>query len=94
MAANFNRKVMSRVDARKNGLLKYFTGKQCQNGHKAQRYTANNKCVACVTDTPVIQSKLFDMAAAAAKRQNLKFDIIPTPTGPPKPNPPLKYKTK
>jgi hypothetical protein len=40
-------KVISRVDAAKKGLLRYYTGKACAKGHDSERYTANGVCVMC-----------------------------------------------
>ncbi len=70
---NYNRKIISRVQARKKGLTKYYTGKQCQNGHKAQRYVSTNLCVTCQTGTPVIQDHLLTLAKASAKIRGIKI---------------------
>lgn len=39
--------VISRKEARRQGLTKYFTGKRCKNGHISQRYTKSGICCAC-----------------------------------------------
>lgn len=39
--------IISRKDAIEQGLLKYFTGKPCSNGHIAERYVKNRSCVKC-----------------------------------------------
>lgn len=39
--------MVSRAQAIENGLLTYFTGKQCKNGHIADRLVSNRMCVLC-----------------------------------------------
>lgn len=39
--------LLARDQAEALGLPRYFTGKPCRNGHVAERYVANNDCVAC-----------------------------------------------
>lgn len=41
------RTVVLRAEARKNGLIRYFTGKPCKHGHISERLTSNRKCIAC-----------------------------------------------
>lgn len=40
-------KTISRKEAKKQGLNRYFTGKPCKHGHVSERYTKNCSCVAC-----------------------------------------------
>lgn len=40
--------ITSKDDARKDGLIKYFTGVNCRNGHISERYTQSGACVACI----------------------------------------------
>jgi hypothetical protein len=40
-------KIISRAEAKKLGLKRYFTGKPCKHGHISEYRTANYKCVAC-----------------------------------------------
>lgn len=40
-------KVVSRKEAKANGLKRYYTGNACLRGHKAERYTCNKTCVVC-----------------------------------------------
>lgn len=40
-------KIISRRDALAAGLTRYFTGKPCKNGHAAERYTSDGRCVVC-----------------------------------------------
>jgi hypothetical protein len=39
--------IISRAEARAQGLKQYFTGKPCTNGHVAPRRTNNKDCVEC-----------------------------------------------
>jgi hypothetical protein len=41
------RRVISRAEARKKGLKRYFTGKRCKYGHRAERRTKNWTCDEC-----------------------------------------------
>lgn len=40
-------KIISRAEARKRGLRRYFTGKQCKRGHIAERHTRDGCCHDC-----------------------------------------------
>lgn len=42
--------VISKRQAKVSGLLRYFTGKVCRNGHTAERYTNSGHCVGCVAE--------------------------------------------
>lgn len=43
--------IISRVEARKRGLKRFFTGKDCPNGHAApERLVSNGTCVECTRD--------------------------------------------
>lgn len=39
--------VLTRKSAVLAGLLRYYTGRMCRNGHDCQRYTSNGCCVEC-----------------------------------------------
>lgn len=39
--------LISRVEAARIGLNRYFTGKPCCRGHVCERYVSDNKCVIC-----------------------------------------------
>lgn len=43
-------KMISRQEAKSNGLTRYFTGKPCKNGHVAERCTSNKHCIKCIND--------------------------------------------
>lgn len=38
---------ISRREARRLGLKKYFIGQVCANGHVSERYTSNSHCCEC-----------------------------------------------
>jgi len=40
-------KIVSRKEAKAQGLKRYFTGKPCKNGHISERYTSGGHCVDC-----------------------------------------------
>lgn len=40
--------IISRAEARARGLIRYYTGKICKNGHIADRYSHNGCCAECV----------------------------------------------
>jgi hypothetical protein len=42
------RQIISRHDAEKQGLKRYFTGQPCNAGHIADRYVNNHTCVDCM----------------------------------------------
>ena len=43
-------KTISLTAAKQAGLVRYFTGKPCKNGHIAERYVAQSACVLCARD--------------------------------------------
>ncbi|WP_186083602.1 hypothetical protein [Burkholderia gladioli] len=47
MSKKTPRKIISRDSARAEGLARFFTGKPCRNGHKAERFVSNGRCVQC-----------------------------------------------
>lgn len=71
----FKMKVISRQEAKDQGLNKFYTGVVCVNGHYAERYVNNGVCCACVStrmkrhhQTVKQKTKDYkDRAAAAAK---------------------------
>lgn len=42
--------IMTRAEARAQGLKKYFTGKPCARGHQAERFVNGNKCAECAAE--------------------------------------------
>lgn len=41
--------LITRQDAVKQKLRRFFTGRPCRHGHLAERYTTNGACVVCTT---------------------------------------------
>ena len=39
--------VITPLEAAQMGLLSYFTGKRCGNGHFSERYVKNGQCIEC-----------------------------------------------
>jgi hypothetical protein len=39
--------VITRMEAAKLGLLRFYTGKPCKHGHDSERYTRTNTCIEC-----------------------------------------------
>lgn len=44
------RAIMTRAEAKSAGLLRYFSGKACKNGHVAERQTSNGTCIVCLAE--------------------------------------------
>jgi 5-methylcytosine-specific restriction endonuclease McrA len=40
-------KIISREEARAQGLVRFFTGKRCAQGHRASRYVSTSACSVC-----------------------------------------------
>ena len=41
-------KIITRQEAREQGLKRYFTGKPCIHGHHCERLTASKNCIRCL----------------------------------------------
>lgn len=39
---------MTRMEAAKAGLIRYYTGRPCKHGHDAERFTSTGGCVSCM----------------------------------------------
>lgn len=39
--------LISMIDARAAGLIRYFTGRPCKYGHTAERFVGNRQCIEC-----------------------------------------------
>lgn len=42
---------ISRSDAQRSGLKRYYTGRKCSKGHTCQRFTTGGECVECYLKT-------------------------------------------
>ena len=68
--------VISRADAREQGLKRYFTGEPCKHGHVDARFVYNKRCAECnrVAQAALRSSSSFRKNQAlyqAARRQRL-----------------------
>lgn len=43
--------IITRLDAARAGLKRYYTGKVCKHGHDSERYVYNGHCVECAIKT-------------------------------------------
>ncbi|ELA2759884.1 hypothetical protein ACHBJW_001506 [Klebsiella aerogenes] len=43
--------IITRLDAAKSGLKRYYTGKKCKHGHDSERWVYNGHCVECTMET-------------------------------------------
>lgn len=57
MAKNITSRVVSKEEAKREGLKFYFTGKACRNGHVAVRRTTTGHCLECSRASVVRYSK-------------------------------------
>ena len=48
---NATREIVTRREAWKRDLTRFFTGRPCEKGHVAERQTSNGSCVECRRDT-------------------------------------------
>lgn len=58
--------IVSLDDARRQGLLRYFTGRPCKYGHVAERLTSNKTCMECAKD---VQAAAYRRNAEAIKER-------------------------
>lgn len=61
-------RLISRESAIEQGLIKYFTGIACVNGHIKERYACSGACIDCIIATKEI-GKLRSKALTAVKRE-------------------------
>jgi HrpA-like RNA helicase len=45
--------VISRAQAKEQGIKRYYTGKPCKHGHVAERQVSNHTCIACLEEEGV-----------------------------------------
>lgn len=43
--------IITRIDAAKRGLKRYYTGKPCKHGHDSERWVYNGHCVECTMES-------------------------------------------
>lgn len=62
--------VITRKEAKAQGLGKYFTGKPCKNGHVAERYTLTGYCCTCSSNK---QRRKFESNPEAYREKRRKW---------------------
>lgn len=65
MLALMNDHKISRSQAIKLGLSKYFTGLPCKHGHTSFRRTATSACLQCINDWSAAERKRIRQVRAA-----------------------------
>ena len=70
-------KIISRKEAKAQGLTRYFTGEPCKHGHVAERMTSSGACHTCLSSsnrlhdkTPERQQRLKDNGFKAQLKWN------------------------
>ncbi|THE51696.1 hypothetical protein DJ485_15345 [Citrobacter freundii] len=62
--------IITRLDAAKAGLKRYYTGKQCKRGHDSERYVYNGHCVTCAINTSLRRQAEIKQLMAEASLQH------------------------
>lgn len=63
-------KIITRSEAAKAGLTKYYTGAACRNGHVSERYTVNGACVECnASHAKAQRGRIREMIALARTQE-------------------------
>jgi hypothetical protein len=60
-------KIVTRMEAAKAGLNRYFTGKRCRHGHLSERYVLNGTCVECAMNSANRHRNEFACALKSAR---------------------------
>lgn len=63
-------KIVTRMEAAKAGLNRFYTGKECRNGHLAERYVLNGTCVECATNSAQRHRDEFATALKTARGES------------------------
>jgi 5-methylcytosine-specific restriction endonuclease McrA len=61
-------KLISRQEAIKQGLTRYFTGLPCKHGHIAEKLLSNRTCIECLLIKKKIRNERPDIKKASIKR--------------------------
>ena len=62
--------IISRAEAKAQGLLRYFNGKPCKHGHVCERRVANRQCLECHAAWHANNKELKSTTAAAWRANN------------------------
>ena len=60
-------KIVTRLEAAKAGLNRFYTGKPCRNGHLSERYVLNGTCVQCAFESTGRHRSVFAKALREAR---------------------------
>jgi len=63
----YNGPIVTREEAKRLGLKRYFTGELCKNGHIAQKFTAQGCCIIC--------SRITDKASRERRKPKRKLRV-------------------
>jgi len=62
--------LISKQEAKAQGLKRYFTGKPCKNGHVSERFTSNGHCVQCQAE---YAERNYEAHREYARKYNAKW---------------------
>ena len=71
-------KKISLKEAKRRGLVRFFTGKPCRKGHIAERRVSNRLCVICAREHTKQRprwAKLIYGALKRAKKKNMAYNL-------------------
>jgi hypothetical protein len=60
--------IITRKQAFARGLVRFYTGRPCKNGHDAERYTSVGNCVKCASKPWVLRGGPLPINSPAALR--------------------------
>jgi 5-methylcytosine-specific restriction endonuclease McrA len=63
-------RIITRADAKRRGLLRYFTGVPCKNGHLSERMTRGKVCLACHRERATVRRAETPERVAAIKARS------------------------
>ena len=66
--------IISRKEAKAQGLKRYFTGKPCKHGHVAERIASNGKCLECKRADYTYDSEYQSTYRANNKQQQCELN--------------------
>lgn len=61
-------KIITRTEAAKTGMKRYYTGKPCKHGHVSERWVYNGHCVACTMESNKRRQDEIKRLMAAAEQ--------------------------
>lgn len=64
---------ISRTQALKQGLKRYYTGARCKHGHDSERYVLSCSCVACNYECVAVQREEMAIAKRQFKKMQENF---------------------